>query len=292
VASRGRHTRSHPQLPLVTPEADPEKLVRKGRALEGETSAVEPGISDSSHLPLLETPFSVSQFPSRPVTEVSHFLNFGSVPAEFSSPGLGLEGETFVTPISPDIAAWSRPRTTGDFPTPSFATPPFITVVATAEREASAHSSPVSFSLNPPLFPILPESLAPVSPVRTPSPPSSPPPNIPMAGENPPMTKMEAIIASRYAPLVLPQPLNALPADGYLKQLPRFTSEGDISAEQHLEAFYIFTDDLVIMHADVWMRIFVHSLEGEARKWFKALPLGSIDGIEALENANGRRVCL
>jgi hypothetical protein len=39
------------------------------------------------------------------------------------------------------------------------------------------------------------------------------------------------------------------------------------------------------MHADVWMRIFIYILEGEARKWFRALPLGSIDGIEALDNA-------
>jgi hypothetical protein len=46
-----------------------------------------------------------------------------------------------------------------------------------------------------------------------------------------------------------------------------------------------FTDDNVIMHTDVWMRIFVHSLQGEARKWFKALPSGSIDGIRALDNA-------
>jgi len=88
---------------------------------------------------------------------------------------------------------------------------------ATAKREAFAHSIPVSFSLNPPLFPILPESLAPISPVRTPSPASSRPPNIPMAGANPPMTKMEDIIATRYAPLMLPQPLNALLEDGYLK---------------------------------------------------------------------------
>jgi ribonuclease HI len=106
-----------------------------------------------------------------------------------------------------------------------------------------------------------------------------------MAGANPPRTRMEAIIAARYAPLVLPQPLNALPADGYLKQLPKFTGEGDITAEEHLEAFYSFTDCHVIMDADVWMRIFVHSLEGEARKWFRALPPGSIDGIEALDEA-------
>ena len=30
------------------------------------------------------------------------------------------------------------------------------------------------------------------------------------------------------------------------------------------------------------MGIFVHSLEGEARKWFRALPPRSVDGIEAL----------
>jgi hypothetical protein len=29
---------------------------------------------------------------------------------------------------------------------------------------------------------------------------------------------------------------------------------------------------------------FVHSLEGKASKWFKSLPPGSIDGIEALYN--------
>jgi hypothetical protein len=85
------------------------------------------------------------------------------------------------------------------------------------------------------------------------------------------MTRREAIIAARYAPLVLPQPLNALLADGYLKQLPKFIGEGDITAEEHLEAFYRFTDDNAIMHADVWMRIFVHSLQGEDRKWFKAV---------------------
>jgi hypothetical protein len=43
------------------------------------------------------------------------------------------------------------------------------------------------------------------------------------------MTRMEAIIVARYAPLLLPQPLNALPTDGYLKQLPKFTGKGDIA---------------------------------------------------------------
>jgi hypothetical protein len=50
---------------------------------------------------------------------------------------------------------------------------------------------------------------------------------------------MEAIIASRYAALMLPQPLNSLPVDGYLKKLPKFTGEGDIAAEEHFEPFTV-----------------------------------------------------
>jgi hypothetical protein len=282
VASRSRHTWSHPQLPLATPEVDPEVIIRKGKASEGETSTAEPGNLPS---PSIGTPFSSSQLPSRPFSEVSRFLNFGSVPVEFSPSGLGLEGEILVTPLSPEVVPWHRPRTTEYFPTPRFTTPPLITIVATAQREAYVESSPLALSLNPPLFPHPPVISFPISPVQDPSPLSSPPPNIPMAGANPPMTRMEAIIVSRYAPLLLPQPLNPLLADGYLKQLPKFTGEGDIAIEEHLEAFYSFTDEHVIMHADVWMRIFFHSLEGKARKWFRALPLGSIDWIEALDNA-------
>jgi hypothetical protein len=163
------------------------------------------------------------------------------------------EGEILVTPPSLEVVPQHRPRTSE-----GFTTPPFVTI--TAQREASAHLGPSVLSLFSPLSPFPSGNSFPASPVHTPSPPSSPPPNIPMAGVNPPMTRMEAIIAARYAPLVLPQPLNALPADGYLKQLPKFTGEGDVMADEHLEAFYSFTDDNVIMHADVWMRIFVHSL--------------------------------
>jgi hypothetical protein len=282
VASRGRQTRSNPQLPLATPKVDPEVIIRKGKASEGETFTTEPGNFPS---PSVENPFSSSQLLSRPFSEVSHFLNFGSVLADFSPPGMGLEGGIIITPLSPGAIPWHRPWTTEDFPTPSFTIPPLITVASTTQREASADSSPLAFSMNPPLFPLPPRSSFLVSPVRAPSPPSSPPPNIPMAGENPPMTRTEAIIATRYAPLLLPQPLNVLPTYGYLKKLPKFTGEGDISAKEHLEAFYSFTDDHVIMHANVWMRIFIHSLEGEARKWFRALPPISIDGIEPLDNS-------
>jgi hypothetical protein len=35
----------------------------------------------------------------------------------------------------------------------------------------------------------------------------------------------------------------------------------------------------------VWMRVFVQSLDGEARKWFRSLTPRSIDGFEALDDA-------
>jgi hypothetical protein len=78
--------RSIPQLPLATPEADPEKIIRKGRALREGSSTVEPGISDDFHYPLVETPTSASRFPIIPSVGVSQSLKFGSVPVEFSPP--------------------------------------------------------------------------------------------------------------------------------------------------------------------------------------------------------------
>jgi hypothetical protein len=274
VASRGRHTRSHPQLPLATPVADPEVIFRKGKAFEGETSIAEPG---NPPPPSVGTPFSPPRFLNRPPSEVSRFLNFGSVPAEFSPPGLGLEGETLVTPLSSEAIPWHRPRTAEDFPTPSFTTP--------AQRGALADLSSLAFSLNPLSFPTPLRDSFPVAPSRTPSPPSSPPPNIPMASANPPLNRMDAIVAARYAPLVLPHPMNPLPTGDYLKYMPKFTREGDVTAEEHLAAFYSYADSLNIENEDVWMRVFVQSLDGKVRKWFRGLALGSIAGIEALDSA-------
>jgi hypothetical protein len=201
----------------VTPEADREKIIKKGKTLQGGTSIVEPGISDDFHYPPIETPISSSHSSVIPSIGVSGSLNFGSVPVDFSPPGLGLEGETFVTPISPEVVPWFRPRTSEYFPTPGFITPPPIKVSSFTKRGTSVPSSPVAFSPNHLLFPFPPGSLVPVSPVQTPSPPGSPPPSIPMEGANPPRNIMDAILATRYAPLVLPQPMNSLPAGDYLK---------------------------------------------------------------------------
>jgi hypothetical protein len=89
---------------------------------------------------------------------------------------------------------------------------------------------------------------------------------------------------ARYSPLVLPQPMNALPTGDYLKYMPKFTKEEDITVEEHLVSFYSYADNLNIENEDVWMRVFVQSLDGEFRKWFRGLTHGSIVGIEALDD--------
>jgi hypothetical protein len=67
--------------------------------------------------------------------------------------------------------------------------------------------------------------------------------------------------------------------------MPKFTREEDITVEEHLVAFYNYADNLNIENEDVWMRVFVQSLDGEVRKWFRELIPGYIVGIEALDNA-------
>ena len=95
MASRGKHTRSNPHLPLATPESDLEAVRRKGKSYVKEVSIAEIGNAPS---PFVRTPLSYSQLPCRPSSEFSRFLNFGSVPAEFSPPRLISEGEILVTP--------------------------------------------------------------------------------------------------------------------------------------------------------------------------------------------------
>jgi hypothetical protein len=116
------------------------------------------------------------------------------------------------------------------FPILGFTTPPLVRVTEFVERETHVPSSPLYFSPKPLLFPFPLGNSIPASPVLTPSPPNSPPPHIPRVGANPPRNKMDAIVVARYAPLVLPESMNALPARDYLNYMPKFTGEEDITA--------------------------------------------------------------
>jgi len=87
-----------------------------------------------------------------------------------------------------------------------------------------------------------------------------------MVGANPPRNRMDGIVATRYTPLVLLHPMNSLPIGEYLKYMPKFTGEEDITAAEHLATFYSYPDNLSIENDDVWMRVFVQSLDGDAKK--------------------------
>jgi hypothetical protein len=97
--------------------------------------------------------------------------------------------------------------------------------------------------------------------------------------------RMDEIVATRYAPLVLPKVMYAFPPNDYMRYMPIFNGYGLVTAEEHLSLFYSFVDNFNVEHANVWMRLFVQSLNGEARNWFRSLPPNSIDDIVALDDA-------
>ena len=58
-----------------------------------------------------------------------------------------------------------------------------------------------------------------------------------------PLDMMDRMVATRYAPLVLHQPLNSLPGGDYQKYLPRFNGQGETTPEEHWNAFLSYADN-------------------------------------------------
>jgi hypothetical protein len=147
-------------------------------------------------------------------------------------------------------------------------TPPPIKVFVTKEEEttfpfnpipSSSKIQPLPLNTETSLFKLFfsPNIQVAVVLVKNPSSPCSPIVHNPMAGANPPRNRMDSIVASRYAPLILPQPMNSLPVGDYLKYMPKFTGEEHITIEEHLATFYSYANNLNIENEDVWMRVFV-----------------------------------
>jgi len=67
--------------------------------------------------------------------------------------------------------------------------------------------------------------------------PASPPNSQSLVAPNMVVNKMEAIITTIYAPLVLPQKLNAFPIGDYMKYIPMYNGEGNFTIEEHMVAF-------------------------------------------------------
>jgi len=76
---------------------------------------------------------------------------------------------------------------------------------------------------------------------------------------------MEQIVSAMYAPLVLPQPLHALPGGDYQKYLPSFKGQGEVTTKEQWNGFFSYADNQKIEVKYVWMGMFVQILDGEVR---------------------------
>jgi hypothetical protein len=107
-------------------------------------------------------------------------------------------------------------------------------------------------------------------------------PGGPVGGQAP-LPRIFAKVVSRYAPLILPIPIHDLPKN-YMKSLPKFTGEGDLTTQEHINLFDQFADILGIEHEDFYSRLLVQTFEGQVRTWLRALAARSLRAYEELEN--------
>jgi hypothetical protein len=75
-----------------------------------------------------------------------------------------------------------------------------------------------------------------------------------------------------------------LPTRKWLKCLPLFARRSGESVEDHLAALSKSLDDFEVEHEDVAMMMFVSTLEGEARRWYKSLLVASIHGWDSFQD--------
>ena len=64
---------------------------------------------------------------------------------------------------------------------------------------------------------------------------------------------------------------NVIP-DDIRKHLSKFNGNQAVSASQHVQVFSDLMGDYEIPHEDVYMKLFVQTLEGDAREWFSFFP--------------------
>lgn len=71
----------------------------------------------------------------------------------------------------------------------------------------------------------------------------------------------------------------------YYKWLPKFNGTNAITAEKHMREFYWAVSAKLIMDGDVFMMLFVLTLEGSARDWYLSLSQGSIINWDTFHQA-------
>jgi len=88
-------------------------------------------------------------------------------------------------------------------------------------------------------------------------------------------------MAKKYTPLHLPANPGAMPQD-YQRKITPFDGTSTYIAQQHTKNMTDYFEIYEVDADDVRMRIFVQSLTGDVRTWFRALPANNINDLQAL----------
>jgi hypothetical protein len=95
---------------------------------------------------------------------------------------------------------------------------------------------------------------------------------------------MEAILARRFDPFYfsyVPIFPNVVPTmDEWGDFFPTFKEHRNDNPAEHLLEFHELMHQWGIHHEDVLRKMFMYSLEGDARKWYQSLPPASISSLE------------
>jgi hypothetical protein len=75
----------------------------------------------------------------------------------------------------------------------------------------------------------------------------------------------------------------------YMKSLPKFTGEGDLTTTEHIIFFDQFINILDIENEDVYMILLVQNFEGRVRTRFRGLLVDSIPSYNDLETSFSRQ---
>ena len=88
-------------------------------------------------------------------------------------------------------------------------------------------------------------------------------------------------MTNRYTPLVLLANLEAMPQD-YQSKITPFDGSSTYTTQQHAKKMTNYFEKYEIDTNDVRMKIFIQSLTGDVRTWFRAIPANNINDLQAL----------
>jgi hypothetical protein len=95
---------------------------------------------------------------------------------------------------------------------------------------------------------------------------------------------MKAMLARRFSPLnfstIEDYPHIVPLIDEWKDLLPRFYEGKDDIPIEHVHEFHALMQQLDMHHEDILMKMFMYSLEGNARQWYRILPASSISSLK------------